>query len=164
MRNIDVEKKRARRWPWGLGVIVLGAAVWGITMLLTPPPGDGPAEIGTTAADTLPPSAFPTTPGTPGSRSLQSVQALAPLADEDIGMPASARGVVLAVDAGGFWLRADTLVVRVSSSRRPREGDTVEVRGALRALGEAGDRAPERPGAILALEIVEEGAATPARN
>lgn len=155
MRHIDVERKRPQRWPWGLGLVVAAAVAWGVTRLLAPPPDPVPVDVGITAADTLPPAAVPTAPG-PDLAGLPTIHSLGPLT-EALGQPARARGRVVAVDSGGFWIRSDSFLIRVVAARRPRKGEEVEVRGAVRPVTDSAGP-PQTDGRPAPVQIVEDDA------
>lgn len=135
MRHIDVSKKRPSHWPWVIGVIVLGLALWGATVLLAPPADDDGPELPVTAADTLPPSSIPIAQGgamaTPEPPSLSE---LMPLDEEDVGETVQVEGEVVATGNDAFWIMADSRVIRVDSRQRARKGDTLTVRGVLQPV------------------------------
>lgn len=134
MRRIDVEKKRARRWPWLLGLLVLAGIAWGITILLRPPPQPEPPSVATSAGDTLPPAAIPMPPGNgqPAGRAGRALTELAPIDADDAGQALVIRGEVVATGVDGFWLLADDHVLQVVSAQLARKGDSVAVAGTLR--------------------------------
>lgn len=132
MRHIDVSKKRPSHWPWVIGVIVLGLALWGATVLLAPPADDDGPELPVTAADTLPPSSIPHAQG--GARAMPeppSLSELMPLDEDDVGETVQVEGEVVATGNDAFWIMADSRVIRVDSRQRARKGDTLTVRGVL---------------------------------
>ena len=136
MRRIDVEKKRASRWPWLLGAIVLGLALWGVTILLRPP-AEEPVQVpGITPADTLPPTPIPGLSGEESSMT-PDLLALLPLDDRDEGRQTRTRGRVVATGATAFWILADSVVVRVDARSPVHKGDTVTVEGTLRSADPA---------------------------
>lgn len=170
MRRIDVMKKRPSRWPWALGVVILGLALWGATVLLRPPAEDEGPELPPTAADTLPPAEIPLTRG--GARPAPeppSLSELMPLDEEHVGETVKVEGDVVATGNDAFWILAGSHVVRVDSRRRARKGESLSVEGALRAAdADTTDRMAEQvlsrePGSeswtiISAFKVVEEGA------
>ncbi len=133
MRRIDVEKKRAFRWPWLLGVVLLALLAWGATALLRSPEEPEGLELPPTAADTLPPARIPSLgPGAATAPATPSVADLLPLSEEHLGETVLADGEVLATGNDAFWILAESTLLRVDSARRIRKGDTVNVRGVLR--------------------------------
>lgn len=156
MRRIDVSKKRPSRWPWALGVIVLGFALWGATVLLAPPDGDAVPEPAATAADTLPPTPIPLVQGgaraAPGPPTLSE---LMPLGEEHEGETVKVEGEVVATGNDAFWILTDARVIRVDSRQRIRKGDTLTVTGVLRP---ADDETTDRMTAqVLSREPGSEG-------
>lgn len=131
MRRVDVERKRASRWPWALGIILLVGAVWGITVLLRSPPDAEPADVGTTAADTLPPAAIPA-PAVREPVAAAGRDGLPPLDADHVGEPVRLRGVVVATGTDAFWMLASGRVLQVTSAEPVRRGDTLTVEGVLR--------------------------------
>lgn len=138
MRYVDVDKKRPSPWAWVLGLAVLGLALWGITILLRPPPPDEQPVVGPTTADSFPPSRIPGNPGqvVPLDRQADTPD-LRSLGEEHIGQAVTVEGEVVATGNGGFWVVSDDQVLRIDSSLRTRQGDTVAVRGTLRAADAA---------------------------
>ena len=137
MRRIDVEKKQASRWPWLLGLVVLALALWGVTILLRPPPEE-PVEVpGITPADTLPPTPIPGLSNGEGPSMTPDLLALLPLDDRDEGRQVRTRGRVVATGASAFWILADSVVVRVDARSPVHKGDTLTVEGTLRSADPA---------------------------
>lgn len=138
MRKIDVEKKRASQWPWLLGVVLVALVVWGATVLLRPPAGPEAPDLPVTTADTLPPSAIPSSSGgASASPEAQSLTDLMPLGEEDVGETVEVEGEVVATGNNAFWIVSGSSVLRVDSSRRTRKGDSLSVRGMLQSAEEA---------------------------
>lgn len=169
MRRIDVMKKRPSRRPWVLGVVILGLALWGASILLRPPKEDAGPELPVTAADTLPPAAIPLTRG--GARAAPeppSLSKLMPLDEEHLGETVNVEGQVVATGNDAFWILAGSRIIRVDSRRRTRKGDSLSFRGVLRvADGETTDRMAAQvlsrePGSegwtiVSEIKVVEEG-------
>lgn len=142
MRQIDIRKKRKSRWPWLLGLVILGLAGWGITILLTPDEEPEPEIAVPTVQDTHPPAALPEPPyeqyRAPAGQSLQD---LAPLDQADRGETVQFRGIVVATGNDAFWVLAGDQVLRVDSERPARRGDTLQIAGTLvQAEPDATDR------------------------
>lgn len=168
MRRVDVEKKRAARWPWLLGVVVLGLLVWGITVLLAPPEEPEQPQVADAARAPITPSAVPHPPDRGVRSALPALGELAPLDADDVGRSTRAAGEVVATVDGGFWLSTGREVVRVESRHPARQGDSVSVTGTLRdGAGAEGagvprvvERHAERSGGtvVSALRLVDETA------
>jgi hypothetical protein len=142
MRRIDVEKKRAARWPWLLGVVVLALVLWGVTVLSRAPEEEVIEPAGVTTPDTLPPALIPSRPTAIGpQRQEETGRAVSDFTEADIGEVARVAGEVVATGHNAFWVLAGSHVLRVDSEQRVRRGDTVSVEGTIRpADGEATDR------------------------
>lgn len=132
MRNIDFRKKQPSRWPWLMGLITLGLAGWGVTILLTPDPEPDPPTVNTPAVDTLPPAAIPQPPSRVDGSGAPDLREVAPLDEADLGETVVARGEVVATGNDAFWLLAGSAVIRVDSDRTARRGDTLRVQGTIR--------------------------------
>lgn len=168
MRKIDVEKKRATKWPWLLGVVLLALVVWGATVLLRPPAEEEGPDLPVTTADTLPPSAIPSSSGgASAAPRAQSLARLMPLGEEDIGQTVQVEGEVVATGNNAFWMVSGSSVLRVDSYRRARKGDSLSVRGVLQSAEEAltdqmatdvlsRDPAAERWTVIRSLKLVDD--------
>lgn len=172
MRRIDVEKKRVTRAPWLLGLVVLGLALWGVTILLRPPAEPEPPEVGVTASDTLPPALIPMDPARlPGSSPERGSTPGVTLSEEHVGETVRVQGEVVATGGDTFWILVDSRALRVASPRRPRRGDRVSVSGTLRevdgatldrGMADAMARHPDfdRWTVVRTVELVEDPAAT----
>lgn len=133
MRHIDVDRKRAGRWPWVLGLGILVLVVWGVTILLRPPVESEAPAVGTTAADTLPPAMIPSETDEPATGGASgAAEDTISLGEERLGETVRVQGEVVATGNDAFWILIDSRVLRVDSPRRARRGDTLAVRGTLR--------------------------------
>lgn len=169
MRHIDVMKKRPSRWPWALGVVLLGLALWGATVLLRPPAEDDAADLPVTAADTLPPAEIPLTrDGARAAPEPPTLSELMPLEEEQVGQNVKVEGDVVATGNDAVWILAGTHVIRVDSRERARKGESLSLEGVLQpADTEMADRMTQQvlsrePGyeawtVIREFKIVEKG-------
>lgn len=132
MRHIDVMKKRPSRWPWALGVVLLGLALWGATVLLRPPAEDDAPDLPVTAADTLPPAEIPLTrDGARPEPEPPTLSKLMPLEEEQVGQTVKVEGDVVATGNDAVWILAGTHVIRVDSRERARKGESLSLEGVL---------------------------------
>lgn len=171
MARVDIERKRATRWPWFLGLGLLVLALWGVTTLLRENESEEPLVDVPTVEDTHPPAAIPAPPVEEGgaTASVRPIHDLAPLEESDVGQHVRAEGPVVATGNTGFWLLAGNAVVRIESARRVRRGDTLAVEGTLqRADPEETERISDVLGRhpesgqwsiVSAVKLVESGAA-----
>ena len=132
-KKSDIGRKQPSVWPWVGGAVVLGLLVWGVTVLLRPPPQPEAPAVATEAVDTLPPATIPAPPGDvlgdPGGTTSTD---LAGLGEQELGQSIRARGRVVATGNDSFWLLAGSGVIRVKSAREVRRGDSLAVEGRLR--------------------------------
>lgn len=142
MKRIDVEKKRPTRWPWLLGVGVLALVLWGVTVLSSAPEEEEAEPAGITTPDTLPPALIPSRPAAIGPQGRdEDGRSVSEFDEDDIGEVARVAGEVVATGHNGFWILAESHVLRVDSEARVRRGDSVSVEGTIRPTdGEATDR------------------------
>lgn len=145
MARIDLDKKRVTAWPWIIGLLIVIALGWGVSVLLSPDETEEPQVAVPVEETTSTPAAIPgpadeysdTDPARP-------VAEIAPLGEEDVGEILSVEGEVVATGNTGFWVLSGKDVLRVDSDRRVRKGDTISVQGTIQSA----DR-PERTDAIV---------------
>ncbi len=133
MPRIDVEKKRATRWPWLLGLGLLALVFWGVTVLSRAPVEEEPVPAGITTPDTLPPALIPSNPATAAPQATQQPPRVGSLDEGDIGRVTRVEGEVVATGDDVFWVLSGSHVLRVDSDRRARRGDSIAVEGTVRS-------------------------------